>query len=289
MCRSQAEGGQRCYAHALEAYTKVRDRNSLGHGTWEFQRTRNDALAAKAISTDTPEARQQALGWVPFDDPADHPNVKSLHAARILLASSEDGRALLDSWRTAGDGPDRSALEAMWGKNQDAIDDYLNRVQEQGRELAEQNETLRRLANPTKWTHVRTRAKALVDSFAKEWSAYAKFAGPGAMLIMNGLRSDGWAAGIQLGAGVLALGFTAYLAFDETRHTGTPEGQTRRLQYKQQQEQADREKRENATVRAVYDRDVRRGVVKPPVPSDERKRSFRRLLKDVTTSLDPAA
>jgi hypothetical protein len=289
MCRSQAEGGQRCYAHALEAYSKVRDRNALGHGTEVFQRSRDASRAAETIASDTPETRAQALGWVPFDDPADHPNTKSLHTARILLASSENGRALVDSWRTATNGPDRAALEAMWGKNQDAIDDYLNRVQEQGRELAAQNETFRRLANPTAWTHVRARAKALVDSFSKDWTAYAKFTGPGAVLIMNGLRSNGWAAGIQLGAGALALGVTAYLAYDETRHSGTPQGQAARLQGQQQRDRRERDEREIATVKAVYERDVRRGVVKPPAPSEERKRSFRRLVQDVASSLSPAA
>lgn len=288
MCRSQAEGGQRCYAHALEAYTKMRERNALGHGTEAFQQGRNPVLAANTIAQDTPEARSQALGWVPFDDRTEDPKTSSLHTARILLASSENGRALVDSWRTATDGPDRAALEAMWGKNQDAIDDYLNRVQEQGRELAEQNETIRKLTNPTVWTHVRTRAKALAESFSKDFSAYAKFAGPGAMLILNGLRSDGWAAGVQLGIGAIALGVTAYLAYDETRF-GTPSDRINKIRGQQQRDERALAEREEATVRAVYDRDVRRGMVTPPAPTDERRRSFKQLVREVTSSLGPAA
>lgn len=276
MCRSKAEGGQRCFSHALAAYEKARERNALGHGLPAYHDSRDEETAAAHARGDYGDhaaVRAQALNWIPGGDG------DSLHDARIALASTEQGRALIDQWRTQTDGVDRASLEAMWGKNPDVIDAYLTRVQEHGAALKEKNDAVRKLVHaPTRATRFQARAQVLARAFSAQWQQYAKVVGPGVGLLVNGVRADGWAAGIQLGTGALALGFAAYRAFDDSRNATTK--QARKLEGDFAEQYRIAEQRELTTVENVHAQDKRAGRLRPTP-----RGGYQRLLQQVKQSL----
>lgn len=276
MCRSKAEGGQRCFSHALAAYEKARERNTLGHGLKGYHDSRDEQAAAEYARGDHGDhaaVRAQALNWIPNNDRGD-----SLHDARIALASTEQGRAQVDQWRSQTEGADRDSLEAMWGKNPAAIDQYLTRVQEQGVALREKNEAVRKLVDaPTMATRFQARAQVLARAFSTQWQNYAKIVGPGAMLLLNGARADGWAAGIQLGAGALALGFAAYSAFNDTRNATSK--QARLLEQGFAEQYSIAEQRELTTVNNVHAKDEQDGRLRPT------QGGYQRVLRQVKKSL----
>lgn len=255
MCRSKAEGGQRCFGHALQSYEKVRDQ----------------LLAEQASLPDTAQARAEQAKWSMAWDARDN---ESLNRARIMLASTEKGRALIEEWRKPGDNPDRRALEKMWGRNQDAIDDYLNRVVEHGKETAKVNEQVRRL-NTSRLARFRVRAEALIEEFTGNWRANAGLVGTAATSAYRAWHSSGGAQAIYIGTAAVALGVVAYLAWKGTRYHRWEHARDA-AQDTLPRRQAYAEGRERTTVKEIHARDVARGAVPPPpTPSAEAKASYR--------------
>lgn len=279
MCRSKAEGGQRCFGHALASYEKSRDKAFAGHGLEPYQQFRDAEAAARRVTRDVVETRAQAVEWMPDTD-----HIETLNQSRIALASTEQGRALIDSWRTATSGPDRASLEQMWGKNQDAINDYLDRVQQHGKDLAEKNEKMRRLQSPRHLvTRFRARAASLAKVFQEEWQSAGPALGTAAYSIFQGVRADStWGTSVGVGAGVLLLGVTAYTAWQQSSSAKVV---AEELDSAYRQRIKADEVREKATVQAVYDRDVRQGKVSP---SEEAKVRFRDRLREVKATISAA-
>lgn len=253
MCRSQAEGGQRCFAHAKERYETARGK-AVAEAREQAHRNR-PASATDRIFTNVAKA---------YGGPG------NLHDARVALASTKDGAALVESWRTAADGPDRAALEAMWGPNPDAINDYLDRVQEHGRALAERNEAVRKISAPLNETGFRARARLMAQAFARDWRQQGGIVVAAAVTAYKGVHlGDGLGTAVAT-ASVLALGYAAFTAWQNAKSSAL--WQIRKLERAHENRTEESTRREQATVRAVFERDVRRGVVDPTASA---KKSYR--------------